>query len=135
MIADHGLLRRYNVTKLLDILLVRELAKHASAPPVITGVDPGFCYSDFMRDLNGILLYFVSALQWMLARSTEVGSRALVAGACAGKASHGQYMSNCVNEKPAGWISTEKGAEVQRRVYEQTLVVLEEIEPGISKNI
>lgn len=92
----------YNVTKLLELLFLRELAKHTSAPPVITSVNPGFCYGDTARDVEGVLLYFVSALQWILARKTEVGSRTLdagayagayagaCAGACAGNASQGQ---------------------------------------------
>jgi retinol dehydrogenase-12 len=126
---------RYEVTKLLELFLVRELAKHTSTPPVITAVNPGLCYSDFLRDLGGIVLYFVSGLQWILARSTEVGSRTLVAGACAGSASHGQYMADCANQEPVGWISTEEGAKLQRRVYEQTMNVLERIEPGISRNV
>ena len=87
-----------------------------------------------MRDVNGIQRYLLSGLQYLVARSTEVGSRALVAGACAGMASHGKYMSDCVNVEPADWILTEEGAKLQRRVYEQTMDVLEKIEPGISKN-
>jgi retinol dehydrogenase 12 len=77
----------------------------------------------------------MTSLQWILARSTEVGSRTLVAGACAGKASHGKYMADSANQEPAHWISTEEGVTLQRRVYEQTLDVLEKIEPGISKNV
>lgn len=56
----------------------------------LTSVNPGFCYGDVARDVEGVMLYFVSALQWILARKTEVGSRALDAGACAGTASQGQ---------------------------------------------
>lgn len=134
-LANIGLLCRYSVTKLLGIFLVRELAQHHSVPPVITAVNPGLCYSDLMRNAEGITPYFVSGLRWLVARSTEVGSRTLVASACAGSASHGKYMADCVNQEPAGWISTEQGVNVQRRVYEQTIDMLERIEPGISKNI
>src|SRR5271170_888531 len=132
-LADDGLFCRYSVTKLLGILLVRELAKHSPTPPVITAVNPGFCKSDFLRNLKGPAVYIVAGLKWIMARSTEVGSRTLVAGACAGKASHGKYMADSANQEPAGWISTEEGVKLQRRVYEQTLDVLEKIEPGISR--
>jgi retinol dehydrogenase 12 len=131
--ADSGLLNRYSVTKLLELLLVRELARHISPPPVITAVNPGFCYSDFMRDIKGFTRYFVAAVQSILARSTEVGSRTLVAGACAGSANHGKYMADGANQEPARWISTEEGARLQRRVYEQTVDMLERIEPGIGE--
>ena len=87
-----------------------------------------------MREVSGIKRYLISGLQYLVARSTEIGSRALVAGACAGLGSHGKYMSDCVNLEPAGWIQTEEGARLQRRVYEQTMDVLEKVEPDISKN-
>jgi len=45
------------------------------------------------------------------------------------------YMSDCKNQEVAPWIQTEDGARVQKKVYEQTLAVLERIEPGISRNI
>jgi hypothetical protein len=88
-----------------------------------------------MRDLKGPQAYFVAGLKWIMARSTEVGSRTLVAGACAGSASHGNYMADSAHQEPARWISTEEGVKLQGRVYEQTLDVLEKIEPSISKNI
>ena len=77
----------------------------------------------------------MAGFKWLMARTTEVGSRTLVAGACAGEGSHGKYMADCVNQEAVGWLSTEDGAKLQRRVYEQTLEVLEKIEPGISKTI
>lgn len=88
-----------------------------------------------MRNVKGPAVYFLAGLKWIMARSTEVGSRTLVAGACAGEASHGKYMADSANQEPAGWISTVEGVKLQRRVYEQTLDVLEKIEPGISRNV
>lgn len=137
-LADSNLLAtwyRYGVTKLLKILCIRELTIQTTTPPVITTVNPGFYWSDFMRDSSGVALHLENGLRWILARSTEVGSRTLVAGACAGRASHGQYVADCRNQEPAGWISTEEGAKVQRRVYEQTVNVLEKIEPSIGRNV
>lgn len=48
-----------------------------------------------MRRLSRVAKVFVGALQAALGRSTEVGSRALVARASAGAESHGEYMENC----------------------------------------
>ena len=126
---------RYNTSKLLEVLFVRELVKHTSKLPVITTVNPGFCESDLGRDYSALEVAILNVLKFLLARTTEVGSRNLVAGACAGEASHGMYMSDCQNHVVAGWIETEEGAKVQKSVYEQTLAVLEKIEPGVSKNI
>jgi retinol dehydrogenase-12 len=71
----------------------------------------------------------------MLARTTEVGSRTLVAGVCVGEVSHGKYMCDGVNQEVAGWVRSKRGMMVQKKVYEETLKVLEGICAGVSKNI
>lgn len=91
--------RRYGVTKLLEVLAVRELASIVTLsekPRVIVNcLTPGACYSDFGRAETS---WFKSAVfevaKFLLARTTEVGSRTLVAGAEAGEESHGQYMAD-----------------------------------------
>jgi retinol dehydrogenase 12 len=113
---------------------VRELVKHTEKVPIITTVNPGFCKSELGRD-GAPFLALVKLMRYLLARSTEVGSRTLLAGACAGEGSHGMYMSDCENRDVVPWIETEEGARVQKKVYQQTLAVLERVEPGISKNI
>jgi retinol dehydrogenase-12 len=125
---------RYPLSKLFEVLFVRELVKHTEKVPIITTVNPGFCKSELGRD-GAPFLALIKFFRYLFARSTEVGSRTLLAGACAGEGSHGMYMSDCENQNVAPWIETEDGARVQKKVYEQTLAVLERIEPGISKNI
>ena len=116
-------------------MFVRELVQHLAPPPVILTVNPGFCHSEFMRHTTGFFAVFGSVMKAVLARTTEVGSRTLVAGACAGPKSHGEYMCDSTNQAVARWIVTDEGAQTQRRVYEQTIALLEKIEPGIGKNI
>lgn len=43
---------RYNTTKMLDLLLTRELAKSPAVDPgvVVCSVNPSFCRSELMRD-------------------------------------------------------------------------------------
>ena len=81
------------VSKLLGVFYVRELATRMSQndkPDVIVNlINPGFCYSGLIKDTTMGMKVF----QAVLARSTEHGSRTLVAGIEAGKESHGQYMS------------------------------------------
>jgi hypothetical protein len=75
---------------------VRELVKHTDEVPVITAVNPGFCKTELGR--NGTpYLALIKFFRYLLARSTEVGSRTLFAGASAGEDSHGMYMSDCKN--------------------------------------
>lgn len=91
--------RRYAVTKLLEILVVRELASIStlSEKPrvIINCLTPGGCHSDFGREWGG---WLKAAAMWvaklLVARTTEVGSRTLVAAAEAGEESHGEYMAN-----------------------------------------
>lgn len=85
------------MSKLLEVFYSRELAKHSreSGKPfvVINYLNPGLCHSQLGRE-SGIGL---SILKFFLARTTEVGSRTLVAAATAGAESHGQYQSNSIN--------------------------------------
>ena len=103
---------------------------------MVTLVNPGLCHSDFQRNVAN---HASQAAGWLLkallARSTEVGSRTLVAGICTGRESHGEYMSDSQNQEVAQWIVTPKGEEMQKSVYEQTMAVLEDVEPGIQNNI
>ena len=111
---------------------MRELVKRAQKGTIITLVNPGLCNTDFTRDISNPIQ---SASAWMLkvllARTSEIGSRTLVAGICAGIESHGEYMSDCKNQEVAEWIRTPKGMQVQETVYHQLLAVLEAVRPGI----
>ena len=84
------------VSKLLEVFYVRELAAKMSQkekPKVIVNlINPGFCHSELIRQPT----IGIKVLRMLLARSTEHGSRTLVAGVEAGKESHGQYMSESV---------------------------------------
>lgn len=64
-----------------------------------------------------------------------MGSRTLVAAACAGEDTHGTYMTDCQIREPSKWVRSEQGKDAQQRVYKELLGVLEEIEPGVTKNI
>lgn len=123
------------MSKAIELLFVRELVKHCPSPPVITLVNPGFCASELARNVRGIEHYGHKVLQFLLARTTEVGSRTLVAGACAGPRSHGEYMIDGHIGPCAPWVTTPSGAAAQQNVYVQTLAELEKIEPGISQHV
>jgi retinol dehydrogenase-12 len=99
--SSAGLGRRYFVSKLLDVLLTRELAKNIGNSDsrvndvVVNCVNPGFCRTGLGREAGpilGKLLYFVKLI---LARTSEVGSRTLVWSAAGSSDTHGQYMSDC----------------------------------------
>lgn len=85
---------RYCVSKLLVLFATRELASRMKTsdkkPPVVVNTpNPSYCKSDLARDSS------VPAAPDFLARTAEMGSRALVHGLFAGPESSGQYLTNC----------------------------------------
>jgi hypothetical protein len=135
---------RYNESKLLEILVVRELApaimassaSNAEKPLVIINtVNPAYCKSELQRHAPLVLRSLIKFGGLIMARTTEVGSRTLFAGAVAGKESHGMYMHDCVVKHPSKFVESEEGLKAQKKVYEELLVILEGIQPGITKNV
>lgn len=87
---------RYALSKLLALYAVRALAgllKSSEKPLVIINTpNPSFCKSGLL----GPDADFGARMgEKLLARSTEMGSRALVNGILSGAESHGQYLTNC----------------------------------------
>ncbi|RAH64715.1 NAD(P)-binding protein [Aspergillus aculeatinus CBS 121060] len=131
---------RYQATKLIEVLFTRELVARLSTkqeddadgtPPVIINiVNPGLCASDLARAEPPSVIARIA--RQILERTTEVGARTLVLAASAPKSSHGELQSDGKNQNVEGWIYTEVGRRVQKKVFEQTLKVLEERRPGIS---
>ena len=88
-------IRRYPLSKLLEVFYARELAtrsRKSNKPIVVINlVNPGLCHSELSREGS----WFMMVLKFFLARSTECGSRTLVQATEAGPESHGQYLSSC----------------------------------------
>lgn len=130
---------RYQVSKLLEILLTREITTRlksdsdfATHPIIINIVNPGLCFSALGRD--GAKPSLIARLTYMiLARTTEVGGRCLVLAAAAPESSHGELQSDGKNQDVEAWIYTDLGAKVQKKVWDQTITILEARKPGISK--
>ncbi|PNP58356.1 hypothetical protein THARTR1_01871 [Trichoderma harzianum] len=130
---------RYQVTKLLEVLLVREIvarltheSNYTSHHTIINLVNPGLCYSAINR--SGVKPPLLVRLAYkVLARTTEVGGRCFVLAAAAPENSHGECQSDGKNQDVADWIYTSLGEKAQRKAWEQTAVILEERKPGILK--
>ncbi|KAK4507340.1 hypothetical protein PRZ48_001075 [Zasmidium cellare] len=127
---------RYNLSKLLEILTIREITRlHPASQLHITlnTVNPGWCHSGLMRELSGNLL--VTLIKKIMCRTTEVGSRTLVDAALKGEETHGKYLSNCQITKCSPLVEGPEGPELQRRVWGEVQEVLEGIEPGVTRNL
>lgn len=129
---SEDLSERYQVSKLLEILAVRQLAPQLRNSGVTLNlVNPGFCHSDIGRETG----WLHTLLKAVLARTTEVGSRPLVAAGAVGKESHGQYMTDGLvcDEALSPFVRSAVGAEVGRRVWKELSEILENIQPGVTK--
>ncbi|KAH8704875.1 hypothetical protein BGW36DRAFT_366338 [Talaromyces proteolyticus] len=121
---------RYGTSKLLEILAVREIAPRiANSGVIINLVNPGLCHSALARH-SGWGLWL---LKQVFARSTEVGSRTLMAGATAGQDSHGAFMSDghVANDELSAFVRSDEGLQAQKKVWRELGEILEQIYPGI----
>lgn len=126
---------RYHVSKLLEILAVRQLCQHELKQPypvTLNCMNPGLCHSSLARNVEG---WGFTIMKAILARTTEVGGRTLVHAACAGKESHGEYMSDGVVKQPSVFVRSEEGRKAGERVWAELSAKLERIQPGIMGNL
>ncbi|KAI2744871.1 hypothetical protein DTO012A8_9924 [Penicillium roqueforti] len=125
---------RYPLSKLLEVLLVQELAGRVRGSEVVINmINPGFCHSQLGREAG---LKF-KLMKMVLARSTEVGSRTLVAGGAAGLESHGSYMTDGHVENTAlsPFVRSEEGRQAREKLWAELSSILEGVHPGIMQNV
>ncbi|KAK6496964.1 hypothetical protein TWF481_001943 [Arthrobotrys musiformis] len=126
---------RYQESKLLQLYAVRQLASLnpvSRTGVIINYVNPGLCYSELNRNAPFVLRTQINLLRFFFARSTEVGSRTLLAAAFADEESHGKYSSECVvkeNYVP-DWMTNESGRLIQQRVWDSLTRKLNTVHPG-----
>ena len=89
---------RYNVTKMMELLAVRQLAEEVTKSQkngqvVINVLNPGWVKTNIGNGEPENIA--VRAGRKVIARDTEVGSRTLVHAAEGGEETHGQYLSDC----------------------------------------
>lgn len=132
--ADMG--DRYPLSKLLEILVVRRIAPSVSKtyPGVmLSTTNPGLCHSALGRDSG----WFLWGVKQLLARTTEVGGRTLVAPATGGEEAHAMYYSNgVVNEgKLSAFARSEEGAKAGAKVWGQLRGLLEGVKQGVTEGL
>ncbi|KAG9253027.1 uncharacterized protein F5Z01DRAFT_171128 [Emericellopsis atlantica] len=139
--ATSNMKDRYNVSKLLEVMLVSSFSEamkqgpNADKPVIINSVNPGLCHSELGRDLKGITGYMFSALKAMMARTTEVGSRTLVHAGASGEESNGQYLSECRVTKPSAFVRSKEGQDTTKRLHAELMTILEQIQPGVTSRL
>jgi NAD(P)-dependent dehydrogenase (short-subunit alcohol dehydrogenase family) len=125
---------RYPTSKLLEVLVIRQMAPQLEGSGVILNMlNPGLCHSELARD-GGLFLAF---MKFLLARTTEVGSRTLVAAAVAGSESHGKYMTDAqINDDTlSDFVKSADGKEASKKVWKELREILDSIQPGVTSNL
>ncbi|KAK5799838.1 hypothetical protein VI817_002050 [Penicillium citrinum] len=125
---------RYPVSKLLEVLLVQELAGRVRGSEVIINmINPGLCHSALGRDQG----FLFQAFKFFVARSTEVGSRTLVAGISAGLESHGAYMTDGHVENTAlsPFVRSDEGRQARIKLWNEISEIFENVQPGIMQDL
>jgi len=128
---------RYNVSKLLQILLARQLAEEVGPPgPVIVNtINPSLCKTTLFRYAPSILMFIVSIFLFFLGRTAEMGSRTLMAAAFGGEDTHGKYLDSCEIYDPSRYVLSEEGRKMRQKLMGELLDILEGVQPGISGSL
>lgn len=131
---------RYNVSKTIELLLMRELAFQLTASKkggnVVTSIiNPGFVDTSIMRHASRAFALFVSGLKKLMSRTAEEGGRTLVWAAYGGAETHGKYLDDCVVGKVSPFIVSEDGTQTQKKLWAELSEKLERICPGVMAGI
>lgn len=129
---------RYNLSKLLEMYAVQEIADRVTASSsqkgkvIVNHSNPGWVITEVMREWTGLKLFIFKIFRTIFARSTEVGSRTTVNAVEGGEETHGQYLDDCTIGERSPLL---QDTEVQKRVWSELAEKLEKIQPGILQNL
>ncbi|VUC37205.1 unnamed protein product [Clonostachys rosea] len=131
--------KRYHVSKLLQILMARNLAQllgdvqERANQIIVNMLTPGMCKSGLTKDLRGLFGAQIAVMDYLLARSTEVGARTLIAALAQGAESHGKYMNDGRVQESAlsSFVRSEAGTLAAAKVWEELMSQLEHVQPDI----
>jgi len=132
--ASKDLSERYQVTKLLQLFAVLEIAKRSPAryPSVIVNImSPGLVSTDLSRTAHGLERLQLEVLRLLFAWSPEQGGRTLVESATRGSDSHGIMLSEGRLRLPhvEPWIVADEGQKIQQRLWVELSEIIAGIQP------
>ncbi|KAI1364441.1 NAD(P)-binding protein [Xylaria arbuscula] len=120
-------MNRYNASKLLNILWMRELSARAGDNTIINAVNPGFCQSSLHRtDSSGT--YFAKLIGW----TAEQGGHCLTDAATQHlDDGHGAYISEQTVKSPSPFVLSLQGQAAQTKIWNETIQLLRVDAPGV----
>ncbi|KAF2997526.1 hypothetical protein E8E14_004036 [Neopestalotiopsis sp. 37M] len=132
---------RYNVSKLMETFIFRELSEKLSASSkpgsIITSIlNPGVVVTDLNREVQqGVFGIPRRIFMRVIGRTPEEGSRTLVHAAEGAPETNGQYLDDCRIGEFSTFVNSKEGSVVQKRLWSELAEKLETIQPGITQNI
>ncbi|KAE8441520.1 hypothetical protein EG329_004866 [Mollisiaceae sp. DMI_Dod_QoI] len=113
---------RYSVTKLINLLWIRELASRVPGEEIIVNlINPGSVDTGLHRDGNK----FIQSFDRVVGRTPEEGGRLLIdAAVVKGKDTHGKYLSEARATNMSAFVRSKDGGSVQKRIWDGTAAFL-----------
>ncbi|CAN9247141.1 unnamed protein product [Alternaria alternata] len=121
-------MERYNTSKLLNILWMRELSSRVTGSVVINAVNPGLCASALHRsDPTPGLAYLNKIFAWTPAQ----GGHNLTYAATQHVDEPGAYLTEQHLEKPSPFVLSTEGKTSQQRIWDETIALFKEKVPNV----
>lgn len=94
----------------------------SATPLTVNAVNPGLCYSGLRNSFHGYLMGAAMLLSdWLLAFTTEQGSRQIIYGAIGGRENEdrmkGAFISRSEVVEPSDFVVSEKGGKMQENLW------------------
>ncbi|KAJ3498504.1 hypothetical protein NLG97_g1071 [Lecanicillium saksenae] len=119
---DKSNIERYSTSKLLNVFWMRELNTRATKLKldiVINTVNPGFCDSSLHRS-DESARNFVKLIAWTSAQGASV----ITDAATRHDTDRGAYLSDQQVKKASPFVLSQKGGELQRKLWKETVALL-----------
>ncbi|KAJ6542000.1 short-chain dehydrogenase [Mycena vulgaris] len=132
---------RYFLSKLFSLFFARELARRrqSKSSPTIVAVNPGYCATNLDSEFKAYTIqrYLARAGDYFIGRTPEMGSRTIIHAAVnsEGKNQDGRYLANSRVERESDFALSEAGLTVQKRLWDETMILLTEIDPRVRDSI
>ena len=129
---------RYNLSKLLVLLSMRELSQRIEASVragqpriIVNNPAPGWAKTELFRDDYESWPLPQKLVFKAIHRTSEVASRCLVHGLTAGIDSQGEWLSDCRIKPASSFARSQRGHEIQLRIWAELIEKLRNISPDV----
>ncbi|PVF96003.1 NAD(P)-binding protein [Serendipita vermifera] len=132
--ANFSMVDRYNLTKLLNVILTRRLASstfwssgdYSKDDIVVCCVNPGLCRTDLLRRISNIGRVIVYTL---FGRPASEGAKNHVWACLTDEIPTGSYISQCRVAKTFGMANTLEGEQAEKRVWNEIADLVTKMAP------